>query len=60
MFYFAKPHGLSPSETLVLFGDFHRKDVLENPDGSDHQNIRNFMQAGWEGIEFDGEVLVGK
>ena len=60
VFSFAKLHELSPSETLVLFGDFYRKDVLQNPDGIDHQNIRNFMHTGWEGIKFDGEALEKK
>tara|TARA_R110002020_G_scaffold189767_11_gene389095 strand:- start:516 stop:851 length:336 start_codon:yes stop_codon:yes gene_type:complete len=57
IFSFAKLHDLSPSETLALFGDFYRKDVLENPDGTDHQNIRNFMQSGWDGITFEGKAL---
>ncbi|MEB2776806.1 HopJ type III effector protein [Algoriphagus sp. D3-2-R+10] len=57
IFSFAKLHNLTPIETLALFGDFYRKDVLENPDGTDHQNIRNFIHSGWEGIKFDGEVL---
>jgi len=44
-------------ETLALFGDFYRTDVLQNPEGSDHQNIRNFMEFGWNGISFEGEAL---
>ena len=60
IFSFAKLQNLTPSETLILFGDFYRKDVLENPDGSDHQNIRNFMYTGWEGIKFEGEALEKK
>ncbi|MDR7129338.1 hypothetical protein J2X69_001675 [Algoriphagus sp. 4150] len=57
VFFFAKLHDLTPTETLTLFGDYYRKDVLQNPDGTDHQNIRNFMQSGWEGVKFEGEAL---
>lgn len=57
IFSFAKLNQLSKDETLALFGDFYRKDVLRNPTGDDHQNIRNFMQFGWDGIEFFGQAL---
>jgi hypothetical protein len=57
IFAFAKLHGLNPSQTLALFGDYYLIDVLENPDGQDHQNIRNFMRDGWDGIHFQGEAL---
>ncbi|WP_192346127.1 HopJ type III effector protein [Algoriphagus sp. Y33] len=57
IFSFAKLQNLTPIETLSLFGDFYLKDVLQNPDGTDHQNIRNFMQSGWEGIKFEDEAL---
>ncbi|UXX78451.1 HopJ type III effector protein [Reichenbachiella carrageenanivorans] len=60
LFAFAKDQGFSPEETLQCFGDYYRKDVLENPNGTDHQNIRNFIQHGWEGIHFDGVALVGR
>ncbi len=60
VFSFAKLKGLNEEETLALFGDFYRTDVLENPEGSDHQNIRNFMQYGWDGIAFEGEALAEK
>merc|ERR1719171_1319049 len=52
IFSFAKLAGLDEATTLQLFGDFYRKDVLDNPDGDDHQNIRNFMKVGWEGVTF--------
>jgi len=51
IFAFAHLQQLSPSQTLKLFGDYYQS-VLNNPTGNDHQNIRNFMQSGWEGIEF--------
>ena len=60
VFSFAKLNQLSKEETLFLFGYFYRKDVLENPEGDDHQNIRNFMKFGWDGIAFEGEALVKK
>lgn len=57
VFSFAKKQNLSKDETLACFGDYYRKDVLENSEGSDHQNIRNFIKFGWEGIVFEGEAL---
>lgn len=60
VFSFAKLQGLSKEETLALFGDFYRNDVLQYPDGDDHQNIRNFQQFGWDGIAFDGNGLTKK
>ncbi len=57
VFSFAKLNNLSKEETLFLFGDFYRNDVLKNPDGIDHQNIRNFITFGWDGISFEGEAL---
>lgn len=60
IFSFARLHQLSPQQTLHCFGDYYRKDVLGNPDGADHQNIRNFIKTGWAGIVFDGEALTPK
>ena len=60
VFSFAQLNGLSEEETLNLFGEFYREDVLKNPEGSDHQNIRNFMQTGWESIAFEGKALQRK
>ncbi len=57
IFAFAKLNCLSEADTLTCFGRFYRKDVLENPDNDDHQNIRNFMKLGWAGVKFDGEAL---
>ena len=57
VFSFGKLNNLTEDEVLSLFGDFYRKDVLKNPEGTDHQNIRNFMESGWAGISFDGEAL---
>jgi HopJ type III effector protein len=60
IFAFAKLHQLGQQQTLNLFGDYYWLDVLPNPQGAGHQNIRNFMQYGWQGIHFNGEVLSPK
>lgn len=60
IFSFSKLHCLSKEQTLALFGKFYRLDVLQNPNGIDHQNIRNFMEYGWSGIKFSDEALVKK
>ena len=57
IFYFAKLNELSPEQTLTCFGRYYRDDVLANPAGNDHGNIRNFMQTGWQGIDFDSVAL---
>ena len=57
VFSFAKLNNLSQQLTLHCFGAYYHDDVLKNPDGVDHQNIRNFIQTGWEGIRFGGEAL---
>ncbi len=57
IFAFARLHNLDEAETLSCFGKFYRDDVLGNPDGTDHANIRNFIRDGWAGIVFDGVVL---
>lgn len=60
IFAFAQLHQLSEAETLACFGRFYRQDVLQNPDGQDHRNIRNFMKYGWQGIHFTGQALAHK
>lgn len=60
IFAFAKLNNLSEQQTLNCFGRFYHKDVLENPQGSDHGNIRNFMQQGWSGISFAQDSLKAK
>ncbi|KPE53082.1 HopJ type III effector protein [Chryseobacterium indologenes] len=60
VFSFAKLQKLSKEQTLSLFAEFYREDVLKNPEGTDHQNIRNFMEYGWDGIVFEGEALKEK
>jgi hypothetical protein len=57
LFSFAKINQLTPTQTLHCFGEYYRKDVLQNPNATDHQNIRNFIAFGWAGIEFEGDAL---
>jgi len=57
IFSFANLNKLNEPQTLACFGDYYRKDVLLNPTGTDHANIRNFMQTGWGGIVFNSEAL---
>jgi hypothetical protein len=45
---------------LSCFGAYYQEDVLGDPDGTNHQNIRNFMKTGWDGIAFYGEALALK
>lgn len=59
VFAFAKINQLNEDETLPLFAE-HYQSVLENPDGTDHQNIRQFMANGWAGVKFEGEALFQK
>jgi hypothetical protein len=60
IFSFARLQKLSQQQTLHCFGDFYRKDVQGNPNGTDHQNIRNFIITGWNGIDFSGDPLFPK
>ena len=57
LFAFAKLQNLNEQQTLNCFGAYYRDDVLKNPEGSDHQNIRNFMKFGWDGIQYSGNAL---
>ena len=60
IFAFAKLNSLGKDETLACFGSYYRDDVLINPAGSEHANIRAFMRHGWDGIQFDGEALTAR
>ena len=59
VFAFGLLHQLTQQQTLGLFGQ-HYRDVLANPSGDDHQNIRQFMQHGWDGITFEQQSLISK
>ncbi len=60
LFAFAKLQNLSQVETLACFGAYYFEEVLGDPEGTNHQNIRNFMKSGWDGIQFEGAVLTFK
>ncbi|EKO3559758.1 HopJ type III effector protein [Vibrio fluvialis] len=60
IFAFAQLNQLSPEATLACFGDFYRQDVLQHPENDDHQNIRNFIRFGWDGVKFEGVALTAK
>lgn len=56
VFSFGQLNDLSKEDTLSLFAE-HYQAVLATPNGTDHQNIRQFIIHGWEGIAFEGEAL---
>lgn len=60
LFAFAQLQNLSQQQTLACFGDYYRNDVLKLPNGNDHQNIRNFMRTGWNGIKYSEQPLKPK
>ena len=59
VFAFSQLNNLSKEDTLYLFGE-HYQSVLNNLNGTDHQNIRQFMLNGWDGVKFEGVCLVAK
>ncbi|AUC86033.1 type III effector [Polaribacter sp. ALD11] len=59
LFAFAKHQKLTKEETLFCFGE-HYKNVLEDKNGTSHQNIRNFIKTGFEGLSFGSDALATK
>lgn len=59
VFAFAQINNLSKEDTLQLFAE-HYQSVLNTPEGTDHQNIRQFIAHGWPGIVFEGQALLAK
>jgi hypothetical protein len=59
VFTFAQLNKLNETDTLHLFAE-HYQAVLNDPDGTDHQNIRQFMIHGWTGVTFEGVALRAK
>jgi hypothetical protein len=57
LFAFALLQKLSVAETLACFGAYYFVETLGDPNGTNHQNIRNFMNTGWDGTQFKGEAL---
>ena len=56
-FAFALLHNLGEAQTLRLFAEHYRQ-VLEHPQGTDHRNIRQFMQNGFSALRFAANPLV--
>jgi hypothetical protein len=50
---------LDKDTTLKLWGQYYRE-VVKDPHGDSHQNIRNFMKYGWEGVPFENGIAVTK
>lgn len=59
VFAMSRLNGFTPSQALACFGE-HYRDVLNTPQGTDHQNIRQFMLHGWAGIRFANAPLTLK
>ncbi|MES2808206.1 MAG: HopJ type III effector protein [Bacteroidota bacterium] len=59
VFTFAQLNSLSEKDTLTLFAE-HYMAVLDTPEGTDHQNIRQFMKHGWGGVAFEAQALIAK
>lgn len=60
LFSFGLINQLSEDEMLACFGKYYRDDVLKHPNGTDHGNIRAFMESGWDGIKFDQPALIAR
>ena len=59
VFAFAQLQSLDQAQTLSLFAE-HYAAVLAKPEATDHQNIRQFMLNGWDGITFESQALTAK
>lgn len=57
LFAFARINRLDASQTLACFGRYYREDVLLNPQGTDHTNIRTFIRHGWDHLRHDAPAL---
>src|SRR3569832_469981 len=54
---YAALSNLDKDTTLKLWGQYYRE-VLKDPEGNSHQNIRNFKNYGWEGVPFENGVAL--
>ena len=51
---------MNEQQVLRLFGQYYT-DVVNTPNGQDHQNIRNFIKFGWPGVTFNtGLAIISK
>ena len=48
---------LDQETTLKLWWQYYRE-VLADPKGTSHANIRNFMKYGWEGVPFENGIAL--
>ena len=55
-----KAQSLTKEEALACFGAFYFEEVLNDPTGTGHQNIRNFMNHGFDGLAINGTALSEK
>lgn len=60
VFAFAKAQSLTKQQALACFGAFYFDEVLNDPTGTSHQNIRNFMTHGFDGLTINGTALTEK
>ena len=54
---YAALSNMDKETTLKLWGQYYRE-VLADPDGDSHQNIRNFMKTGWDGVPFENGIAL--
>jgi hypothetical protein len=59
LFVFAMRQEFTKEETLFCFGEYYQT-VLEDKNGTSHQNIRNFMKTGFKGLSFKNKALTLK
>ncbi len=59
VFSFAQLHELNETDTLHCFAE-HFRAVDANPTGNEHQNIRQFMASGWQGLKLPDTCLTAK
>ena len=59
VFSFARLQDLNQTETLHCFAEYFRT-VSDNPTGNDHQNIRQFIANGWQGVQLPDTCLIAK
>jgi hypothetical protein len=56
VFSLAQYCNLNEADTLRLFAEHYRQ-VLGDPAGESHGNIRQFVATGWSGVRFDHPAL---
>lgn len=54
---YAALSNMDKETTLRLWGE-HYREVLAEPDGEAHPNIRSFLKNGWDGVSFDNGIAL--